>query len=83
MVSIPPIHTPPPAQSLALPQVGPAPGRYKQDGRTCSKVGDVDEFSKFRSEVAGAFIVGDTVLESEEVTIGEPYNPSLCDISAN
>ena len=57
-------------------------GHYKQDGWTCRKVGDVDQFLKFRSEVAGAFIVGDTVLESEEVTIGEPYNPSLCDIAA-
>ena len=57
-------------------------GRYKQQGWVCRKSSDTVQFLKYRSEVASGFVVGDCVLESPEVIIGEPPSPPLCDLAA-
>jgi hypothetical protein len=57
-------------------------GRYLQEGWQCRQTQDMIEFLKFRAEVASSFCVGDTILESPEVIIGEPTSPALCDLAA-
>jgi hypothetical protein len=57
-------------------------GKSSEPGVQNRKVSDAFAFLEFKAEVSNCFRVGDVVLQGEEVTIGEPSSPALCNCSA-
>ena len=57
-------------------------GRSAEQGWVNRKVDDIVVLLEFRAAVANLFCVGDQILGSEEVIIGEQTSPGLCDLKA-
>lgn len=58
-------------------------GRKQEAGWVSRQLSDVVTYMQFRAEVANKFTVGDVVLGSEEVIIGEKTSPGMCNGSAS
>jgi hypothetical protein len=55
-------------------------GRRSMEGAQYRKTSDIVEYLDFRADIANAFQVGNVILQSEEVIIGEKISPGICEL---